>query len=214
MDTLHIMGEQPMLPIEIVAILDRSGSMASIRDDSIGAFNTFIEEQQKESGEANVTIVLFDDKYEILQDRASLKDAIKFDRENFVPRGWTALHDAIGRTINKFKALRDEGKVDGVIISILTDGDENYSTEFDLAAIKSMIGIAEKEYGWSFVYLGANQDAFSVGASMGLAAAACATYDASSDGIKLASKKMSGDTIMYRSMYYDKKAAKAASATE
>ncbi len=214
MDTVHIMGEQPKLPIEIVAVLDRSGSMSSIRDDSIGAFNTFIEEQQKEPGEANVTIILFDDKYEILQDRANLNDAIKFTRDNFVPRGWTALHDAIGRTINKFKALRDEGKVDGVIISILTDGEENYSTEFDIKSIKSMIQNAEKEYGWSFVYLGANQDAFTVGAAMGLAMAACATYDADSRGIVQASAKMSGDTTMYRSSYYDKKAEKLAAATE
>lgn len=197
------------LPIEIVAILDRSGSMGTIRDDSIGAFNTFIEEQQKESGDANITIVLFDDQYEILQDRANLADAVKFTTDNFVPRGWTALYDAIGLTLNKFKALRDEGKVDGAIFSILTDGMENYSKEFNIDTIKNMIQTAEKEYGWSFVYLGANQDAFSVGATMGFAAAACATYDATGDGVRYASTKMADDTKLYRSSYYSKKAINA-----
>lgn len=198
----------PVLPIEIVAILDRSGSMATIRDDSIGAFNTFIEEQQKESGDANITIVLFDDQYEILQDRANLTDAVKFTTDNFVPRGWTALYDAIGLTLNKFKALRDEGKVDGAIFSILTDGMENRSTEFNIDSVKALIQTAEKEYGWSFVYLGANQDAFSVGSSLGFAAAACASYDYSGDGVRYASTKMADDTKLYRSSYYDKKALK------
>lgn len=193
-------------PIEIVAILDRSGSMGTIRDDSIGAFNTFVEEQQKEAGEANITIVLFDDQYEILQDRAKLSDAVKFTTDNFVPRGWTALHDAIGLTINKFKKLRDSGEVDGAIFSILTDGFENYSKEFNAESIKKLIETAENEYGWSFVYLGANQDAFSVGTTMGFAAAACATYDATGDGVRFASTKMADDTKMYRSTYYDKKA--------
>ena len=204
----QLTGIAPQLPLDIVVVLDRSGSMQSIREDSTGAYNSFIAEQQAQPGEANITLAIFDHEYEILQDRANLKDAMLLNNENFVPRGWTALYDAIGNTINKFKKLRDEGKVDGVIFTILTDGEENRSTEFKLADIKSMIEIAEKEFGWQFVYLGANQDAFSVGATFGLAAAACATYDTNSDGLKFASAKMSADSTMYRSTYYDLKAEK------
>lgn len=125
--------------VEIVVIADRSGSMGSIRNDAIGGFNTFIGEQQKQGGETNLTVALFDDKYEIMQDKIPLGEAVIFDEKNFIPRGMTALFDAIGKTLNTLIERREKGEIDGAIVTILTDGAENASREFRAEDIKKLI---------------------------------------------------------------------------
>ena len=125
---------------EIVCIIDRSGSMGVIRDDAIGSFNTFLKDQQSLSGEALMTIVLFDDQYEIMHNGTRINYVPLLTKKTYVPRGTTALFDAIGRTINevedRINGIEDKRKKpDNVIVAVLTDGEENASTEFDLLQI-------------------------------------------------------------------------------
>lgn len=187
-------------PVELVAIIDRSGSMASIRNDSIGALNTFIEEQQKLPGEANLTVVLFDDKYEILQDRVAIKDAVKFDTTNFVPRGNTAMNDAIGRTVSSFQSLATANKIGkNVIMCVLTDGEENASKEYTNSKLKEMLTECQDKLKWEFVFLAANQDAVMNGASRGFSNANSRSYAATGAGIHKASGLLGAAVTTYRS---------------
>lgn len=186
--------------VEIVVIADRSGSMQSIKVDAIGAFNSFIEEQQKNSiGEANLTVVLFDDKYEIMQEGVVLNEAVAFDDKNFVPRGMTALLDAIGKTVNTLVARKAKGEVDGAIIAILTDGAENASREYNQTQVKELIENAEKEHGWTFVYLAANQDAIQVAGAYGISAKNAVNFAATGEGIAGATMALGDYTTTYRS---------------
>lgn len=192
----------PETTIEVVAIIDRSGSMESLRTDAIGGFNAFINEQRKVEGKANLTVVLFDNQYELLQDRVALEEAVVFSNDNYIPRGSTALYDAIGKTIARLKEQRSAGELTGgVIVTILTDGAENSSQEFRAAQIKELITECESEYGWTFVFLAANQDAFSVGGTLGISASNSVNFDATSKGIARATASMSMYATNYRNAY-------------
>lgn len=152
---------------EIVFILDRSGSMSSRKTDAEGGMNEFIRNQKELPGEANLTLVQFDEHYDVVY-RGPVKNAPEF---KLVPRGSTALHDAIGRTINetgtKLAKLSEHERPALVIFVILTDGEENASREFSGHKIKEMVEHQESKYNWKFTYLGANQDAIAVGNSIG-----------------------------------------------
>lgn len=187
--------------VEIVVIADRSGSMDSIRDDAIGGFNTFIGEQQKQSGDANLTVALFDDNYEIMQDKVPLGEAVLFDEKNFIPRGMSALFDAIGKTLNTLIERREKGEIDGAIVTILTDGNENSSCEYRAEQIKALIEKCEKEYGWEFIFLAANQDAFTTGSTFGIRAANAYNFAANAAGLKAATAAMNLRSTEYRTMY-------------
>lgn len=180
-------------PVEIVAILDRSGSMGSIRDDAIGGFNTFLTEQQRVKGAANLTVILFDDRYEVLADAVPIKDAKPLTTQTFVPRGSTAMNDAIGRAIAALEA-KSPAKA---IICILTDGQENASREFTAAQVKEKITAAEQR-GWRVVYLAANQDAFAVGAKLGINAQHTQNYDPTGVGVRGVLRSLSLNTSEYR----------------
>lgn len=148
---------------DIVCILDRSGSMGSITSDTIGGFNMFLKSQKKLSGLAEMTIVLFNNGYEIYVDNEDIHNIKPLNSNTYVPEGSTALLDAIGKTINQL-----DGKVtDRVIVCILTDGLENSSVEFTIEQIKNMVEHRQDTHKWEFVFLGANMDAFSVGNSYG-----------------------------------------------
>lgn len=189
------------MTVEIINIIDRSGSMNAIKADAIGSLNSFIEQQQAEPGEANITTVLFDDQYEILEYRQPLVNATKFDDKNFVPRNSTALNDAIGRTIAEFRRLHDENKLNatGVIMCILTDGVENASKEYTKDNVKSLITEMETKYDWRFIYLAANQDAFQEGNKYGFASVNTSGYEANARGLAAASTFMSNSVSTYRS---------------
>lgn len=188
-------------PVEIVAILDRSGSMQSILTDAIGGFNAFIDQQKTVEGEANITIALFDDRYEKIQESAPLSEALILDTKNFVPRGSTGLYDAIGKTVSTLKERRLKGGVDGAIIAILTDGWENASREYTQAQVKELVEGCEKEFNWQFIYLAANQDAFAVGATLGVKGANAVTFAASGAGVRSATSQLGDYTTNYRSSY-------------
>lgn len=184
--------------VDVVAILDRSGSMQSIAADAIGGFNTFIEEQQALPGEARLTVVLFDDQYEVLQNAVDIKAAVKLDNKNFVPRGMTALYDAIGKTIQTFKAAGSEK----LICTIITDGGENASKEYRRAEqIKELITACEKDLGWTFVFLAANQDAFAVGNTLGVSAANAMNFVADAGGTRGVMKAAGAYATTYRNNF-------------
>lgn len=153
---------------EIVFILDRSGSMSSRKNDAEGGMNSFIAAQKELPGEANLTLIQFDDQYETVY-KGPLRNAPQF---TLIPRGWTALNDAIGRAIEetgtRLREMKEESRPGLVIFVILTDGEENSSREYSTEKIKSMIQHQESKYSWKFTYLGANQDAFAVGGSYGM----------------------------------------------
>jgi uncharacterized protein YegL len=170
--------------IEIVFILDRSGSMSPLTNDTIGGYNSFIAKQKEEPGEAKLTTVLFSDQNYVLHDGVDLKSASDITHKEYIASGSTALLDAIGDTIkrvkDRIKPFKREYKPQ-VIMVITTDGEENSSIKYTKEQIQSMV----KQYtekGWKFIFLGANIDAISVASSIGIQYAS--NYTASVDGIK------------------------------
>lgn len=170
---------------DITLILDRSGSMGVIRLDTIGGVNTFLEDQKKLPGEATFSLIQFDDKYEVDYLRKPLAEAEALTEKTYIPRGSTALLDAIGLTLASLKEahakLPEDERPEKTIVVIQTDGQENASHEYTRAQIKSLIEAQEKDAGWAFIFLGANQDAISVAQGMGIQANRSMTY--AHDGI-------------------------------
>lgn len=186
----------------IICILDRSGSMASIIDDSIGGFNTFLNEQKKLPDEATITVALFDDKYDLIYDNVDIKKAKELTKNEWMPRGTTALYDAIGKTINSEKQKLNKlgiNKPAKVLVCIVTDGYENASREYSKDNIKTLIKESEND-DWNFIYLAANQDAMTVGDSFGVSAGNTFTYTANTTGIVDMSNVMYTATANYRAM--------------
>lgn len=165
---------------DITIILDRSGSMQVIKKDTIGGINAFIEGQKKAPGEATLSIIQFDDKYEDFLALSQIKDVAPLDETTYVPRGCTALLDAIGKTVNAkgeaYSKMAEADRPSRVVIVIQTDGQENASKEFTSAQIKEMVERQRKDFAWDFIYLGANQDAFSVADQMGILRRHAMTY--------------------------------------
>ncbi len=187
---------------ELVFILDRSGSMSGLETDTIGGFNSMLEKQKKESGEAFVTTVLFDDKYELLHDRKDIKGINAITDEEYYVRGSTALLDAMGITINNIgKALSDtneEEKPAKVLFVIITDGMENSSREFSYEKIKEMVEHQKSKYAWDFIFLGANIDAIMTAGSFGISADMAANFVSDSAGTKLNYKVVSEAVSSFR----------------
>jgi hypothetical protein len=179
---------------EIVVVLDRSGSMGSIKEATVNGFNTFLDEQKNAEGEAFITLVQFDDRYEMNYQSIPVAEAQPLVAgETFVPRGTTALYDAIGKTINDLKTDRD------VIFVIITDGHENASKEFKVEAVKKMIQSLTEEDGWKFIFLAANQDAILSGNSIGISGANSMTYAANAESTSAAFFSVSSNMASYRS---------------
>lgn len=185
----------------IAVVLDRSGSMEYGREDTIGGFNVFLEEQQKLPGYATLTLAQFDDVYEVVHLDKPIKEVPKLTSETFVPRGRTALCDAIGKTIatlgEKLAAMPEVDRPGKVVVVIITDGKENASKEYTRDVIKKMTEHQKTKYQWEFVYLGANQDAIAVGATFGIAKGSSASY--SVDNTKHLFAAMASNIGSYRS---------------
>lgn len=174
---------------ELVFILDRSGSMSGLEADTIGGFNSMLAKQKQEAGEAVVTTVLFDDRYELLHDRIDIRSVAPItDRQYFV-RGSTALLDAIGRTIHKIVNVQrhtaPEYRADKVLFVITTDGYENASREYGPEQIKALVEREQKEFGWEFLFLGANIDAIAAAKQFGIGADRAVNFHADSEGTRL-----------------------------
>lgn len=183
---------------EILAIIDVSGSMESIKTDAIGGFNAFLADQKTVEGEARMTLALFDNQYDLLYQGRVLAEAEPLTTATYVPRGSTALLDAIGRTLNVQGArIEAEGWAEKVIVTILTDGQENQSKEFTAPVIRELVAAAEAK-GWAFVWLAANQDAFATAQFYGSSGAHAQSFAADSVGTTMAYASMSNTTRTLR----------------
>lgn len=165
---------------EIAFILDRSGSMESMVEPAISGFNRLLREQQQESGSARFTLVLFDDLYEVPFHSVPISEVVEMDTSTFVPRGSTALLDAIGRTIDelgtKLAATPEAERPGQVIIAILTDGMENASQRYTWKEVSKRIRHQTEKYQWKFLFLGANQDALATAAKMSIVSTDAANF--------------------------------------
>jgi hypothetical protein len=163
---------------QITAVLDRSGSMTTIRADMEGGFDAFVESQRIVPGKCDLTLVQFDTVYEVVYASKPIADVPPL---KLVPRGATALLDALGRAITEtgeqLAAKEEDERPGKVIFVIITDGLENSSQEFNRHDINAMVTRQIDQYGWTFVYLGANQDAIAVASSIGIPKHSTMTYD-------------------------------------
>ena len=186
---------------ELVLILDRSGSMAGLESDTIGGFNSMIEKQKKLDGRCYVSTVLFDNESEVLHDRIDLADVPKMTDKEYFPRGCTALLDTIGGAIhhieNIHKYARKEDVPEHTLFCITTDGMENASHKYDLKKVRKMIE-AKKEIGWEFIFIGANIDAVSAAADIGISEDRAVNYTASACGTASVYDAMSAVTSSVR----------------
>ena len=187
---------------DITIILDRSGSMESVKADTIGGFNSFLGEQQKVAGEASLSLVQFDDQYEVVYEDKPINSADRLTEATFQPRGSTALFDAVGRTINavgqRLAATAEEERPDKVLFVIMTDGFENASHEFTASKVGEMINHQRNVYKWEFMFIGANQDAVLSAHEIGIPAAAALTYAANEEGTQMAYSMMASKVRNYR----------------
>lgn len=161
-----------MTTTKIFVILDRSGSMECCRSDTIGGFNSFVRQQKElKADNAFLSFYQFDNDYSIIYENKKIEEVEPLTDATFVPRGGTALLDAIGRTVNGITANDGEN----VIVVIITDGEENSSREFNKTTVNQLIG-QKKEKGWEFIFLGANQDAIKEAAVLGINSNSSLTY--------------------------------------
>lgn len=156
---------------ELVFLLDRSGSMHGLEQDTIGGFNGMLEQQKREPGEAVVTTVLFDDQYQLLHDRIPLQAVQPMDGKTYYVRGCTALLDAMGKAITKIRqaheGMHPDCRPNRVLFVITTDGLENASRSYSWAQIRELVE-GQKAQGWEFLFLGANLDAVATAARWGI----------------------------------------------
>ena len=188
---------------DVTVILDRSGSMEAIASDVIGGFNQFLTKQRRQRGDCRLTLVQFDDEYEVAYLARPIADASRLTAKTFEPRGSTALLDAIGRTIvttgARLAALPEADRPNRVLLVIITDGEENASVEYTRDQVFTMISSQQDVYGWSFLFLAANQDAISEAAKVGIGAQQSLNFAATGAGIRAASLSMSDAVSSFRS---------------
>ena len=172
--------------LDVVFLLDRSGSMQGSETDTIGGYNSYLEQQRKNKYSTKITTVLFDDQYEILHNREDITKVNNITENEYYVRGCTALLDAIGKTINNLDKKVKENKV---LFVITTDGLENASKEYNKEKIKHLI---EQHSNWEFIYIGANIDSYGEGVSIGIPRKNISNY----------SKSKKGTDTLFRSINY------------
>ncbi len=174
---------------ELVFILDRSGSMCGLEEDTIGGFNGLIEKQKNQDGEVIITTVLFDDRYELLHDRMNLNSISNMTEKEYYVRGSTALLDAIGKTVHKISNVQkqtiESERAENVLFVITTDGRENASREYDIQKIRQLIKSQKTKFGWEFMFLGANIDALKTAENFGIDRDRAVNYKSDKRGTQL-----------------------------
>lgn len=180
---------------EIVILLDRSGSMQGLEADTIGGFNGMLEKQQKEEGDAYISLVLFDDRTEVLYDRADIRKVEPMNDSQYYVRGCTALLDAVGGAIDHIRTVhryaREEDRPAKTLFMITTDGLENASRRYTCDEVRAMIEQQKEAAGWEFVFMGANIDAVQVAGRMGIKESRAVDYRNDSRGTRLNYRVMS-----------------------
>ena len=180
---------------EMVFILDRSGSMAGLEDDTIGGFNAMVKKQQKEEGKALISAVLFSDRSNVIYDRVDIEKVEPMNDRQYQVGGCTALLDAVGEAIrhirNVHKYAREEDRPAKTVFVITTDGMENASREYDYKKVSGMIR-EQQEKGWEFLFLGANIDAVAAARDLGIREDMAVEYEADSEGTEINFEAVSG----------------------
>ena len=181
-------------PVQIICILDRSGSMSNLAEDTIGGYNSFLEKQKQTPGKVEVTTVLFDNQYEKIADRVDLSEIEKLTSEKYYARGTTALLDAIGMTLTNVAGKMEKENIcpakRRVLVLIMTDGLENASVEYNKATVKAMIEQTTENYKWNYIFMGANIDSVSEAQSLGIAGRNAMNFSSSSAGVRKTFEKM------------------------
>ncbi|MEP4076972.1 vWA domain-containing protein [Haloferula sp.] len=187
---------------EIAYVLDRSGSMNSMTEAAIAGFNEFLNEQRAAPGQANLSLMLFDNEFLNPCLRTPLPEVPELTTQTYVPRGMTALLDAIGMTIDKLgKSLAaepEENRPGKVVVAIFTDGYENASKEYTFEKIHEMITHQRSEYQWEFLFLGANEDAIATATDMGIDRSMASISENSERGVRSSSKCFSRKVMAMR----------------
>ena len=188
-------GEEKADLTELVFVLDRSGSMSGLEEDTIGGFNSLVAKQKKEPGKCLVTTVLFDSRVQTIHDRVELQDLKPMTEQDYRVGGCTALLDALGGTIrhiaNIHRYARREDVPKRTTFVIMTDGLENASRQFSSEEVKRMIRHEQEKYGWEFLFLAANIDAVETAGRMGIRADRAVNYNADSRGTEVAYEAVS-----------------------
>ncbi len=187
---------------ELVFILDKSGSMGGLELDTIGGYNSMLKKQLEVEGECQITTVLFNNNYELLHDRIDIKAVNPITEKEYFVGGSTALIDAIGSTIHKIVTAQnhtsEDFQAEKVMFVIITDGEENSSREYSLEKVKAQIEKQKSEYGWEFIFLGANLDSVETAGRFGIAKDRAIDYVADKSGTRLNYRVMSDVVATFR----------------
>ena len=187
---------------ELVFILDRSGSMRGLEADTIGGFNSLVEKQKEEEGEALISVVLFDDITEVLYDRVPVSRIEPMNSSQYYVRGCTALLDAVGGAIhhigNVHKYAREEDRPAKTLFVITTDGMENASRIYTYEKVKQMVEKEKEKYGWEFLFLGANIDAIKTAGRFGIRADRAVNFENDGEGTLLNYRTISNSVSRMR----------------
>ena len=193
--------------IKIVCLLDRSGSMDSLKSNSIEGFNSFLTEQKKVEGDATMSIILFNNEYLKLSDNENIQKVKLLNEKTYVPENTTALNDAICITLENeidwLSTIPNEERPKRTLCVILTDGFENASKKYNSTQVKEMISDMKENFNWEFIFLGANQDAFATSDSLGISKGNTMGFMATSDGLRGVYASMSSVTTSYRTTTSD-----------
>ncbi|MDP6999928.1 MAG: vWA domain-containing protein [Candidatus Poribacteria bacterium] len=193
---------------EIISLVDRSGSMQSILDDAIGGFNIFLAAQQRQPSEAELSLILFDHEYQVVHQAVDIQQVEPLNQDTYVPRGSTALLDAVGKTIDavgeRLAATPESERPSQVIVSILTDGYENASQTYSKPKVAEMIKHQTEKYNWAFEFQAANMDAFAAAKELSIAPDRVVQFEATSQGVREAFAQQSQRISAIRSRDMDK----------
>jgi uncharacterized protein with von Willebrand factor type A (vWA) domain len=191
---------------KIICLIDKSGSMDHLQNDSIGGFNTFLKEQKEIEDVCFMDITLFDTEFKFLVSNTNINEIEGLNKKNYRPAGGTSLLDCIGYTIDKELDRLSESpdnRFDKTLFLIMTDGESNSDKNYTKDRIKLMIEEMEEHFKWNFIFIGANQDSFSAANGMGISAGKTMNWSADTEGINVAYSSISKVSTYYRTTSQD-----------
>ena len=184
--------------INVHFVLDKSGSMSSVRDATISGFNEYVQTLKKDENNYTLTLTLFDTEVKKKYTGEALSRVTLLKKDDYNPSGMTALYDAVCQTLKDVESSRGKN-----LFVIMTDGEENSSQEYTEKELKKMIKNLEETKRWTFVFLGANQDSWLVGQKFGLSRGNVANYNATLSGMGATMKTMARNTVAFAAQSND-----------